>query len=146
MILKASVLAECQTEGAADYDFDKECFEVAEEKGLRVVFPEANQLQIDLDTTEAYEEFQKRFERWEWKKTHGGPPGMRVMPSVSGLPHLHVTLTFEDRKFTEVERILLQTALGSDPTREFLNAMRYFSGVKKPTRLFERKPLNESKV
>jgi len=107
-----------------------------------VVYPEPNQLQIDLDSEDAFQaherlikEFYQRLPPGEYQMSI--PPV--VTPSKSGYPHRHITLSFEGRTFTEWERIGMQMMLGSDPVRERLNALRLACGVEKPCRLFEPK-------
>lgn len=117
-----------------EYDFDKDCEEIAKERGLMVVFPEANQLQIDIDSEEQFSEFERRW--WAFKTQWNVSREDKV--SASGLPNRHVYLTFRDRVFSEEERIMWQAALNDDPLRVFLNAMRLAYGVKNPSRLFEK--------
>jgi len=116
-----------------EYNFDEVAEEVAKKRGLRVVYPQDNQLQIDLDTEAAWNNFKLRCEEFDIPKKW-----CEVNPSASGLPHRHVYITVPDRSFTEGERIAFQSALGSDPVRERLNAMRMFFGIKNPSRLFEK--------
>lgn len=113
------------------YDFDKLAEDVATSRGLVVVLPNANQLQLDLDTDEAYEEFWRRLETLDLDCN------IKENFSASGSPHRHIYLTFKDRVFSEVERILIQAALNDDPLRVFLNTRRLLSGIPNPTRLFE---------
>lgn len=117
------------------YDFDRCAEDVANERGQIVVYPKENQVQLDFDNQESFDDFfdiLESFRKGEVKHE------IEVKPSRSGLPHRHVTLTFLDGTiFDEPKRILFQLALGSDPIREKLNAMRYFQGVPNPSRLFE---------
>lgn len=116
------------------YNFDLKAEEVAKERGLVVVYPEKNQLQFDLDTKEEREEFMKRCH----EMINGRNFHFHEHVSPGGGEHRHVTLTFFDMEFTEWQRIALQSVLGSDPMREFLNARRLMEGATdKPTRLFE---------
>jgi hypothetical protein len=119
------------------YDFNRKAEEVAELNGCVVVYPEPNQLQIDLDTDEQYQYYKKRLEDveriLEWDMS------VKETPSKSGLPHRHITITVKDKVFTEWERIACQVMLGSDPVREGLNTLRMCYGVENPTRLFELK-------
>jgi hypothetical protein len=117
------------------YDFDVDADKVAKEKGLKVVLPEDNQLQIDLDTEEAFDEFNRRLDWFEFEK---GAYTAESHFSNSGKPHRHITLTFKNVKFEEYQRIALQAALGSDIIREYLNCKRLWKGCKNPTRLFEK--------
>jgi len=117
------------------YEFDRNCLEVAAERGLIVVFPNDNQLQLDLDTDEAWDEYVRRSNDM-YRLSKNFICEMNVTVSASGLPHRHVTLTFKDRTFDDRERILMQAALGDDPLRVFLNTLRLEYGVYGPCRLF----------
>lgn len=117
-----------------DYNCLLSAEDAAAEKGLIVVRPGPNQLQIDLDTEAAYIEFKRRLDYFRFDKGFT----KQVNPSASGLPHRHVTLTFRDRTFEPWERIALQAALGDDPIRVYLNAKRYDNHQEDPSRLFEK--------
>jgi hypothetical protein len=114
------------------YDWSKDPSLVAAERGLVVVFPKENQLQIDIDSDAQATEFRRRLDAFPWIYE------IEDKPSASGLPNRHVTLTIEDKTFTEVERMFWQAALNDDPLRVFLNALRYDAGVENPSRLFEK--------
>lgn len=116
-----------------EYDFDSSCEEVAAKRGLDVVYPEHDQLQLDLDTEAQWEEFNRRLPFFQF----GEFLRIEVKPSASGLPNRHVTLTFPGHTFKMWERIALQAALNSDPIREFLSARRLWQGTEKPSCLFE---------
>lgn len=124
---------------AQSYDFDESAEDVAKKRGQIVVFPNEDQLQIDIDSEEQYEMFQRRFQAFGIGSGISDDRGyiMDEKPSKSGLPSRHITITCPGRKFTEGERIAYQAALGSDPVREFLNAMRLYHGNEKPSRLFQ---------
>lgn len=121
------------------YNFNEVAEEAAAKKGLIVVLPEPNQLQIDVDSEEAYLEFCKRYQNMDMQYSNYGTPKIKETFSNSGPPHRHITLTFENHIFTEWERIALQAVLGSDPIREYLNAKRLIFGEFNPTRLFEKR-------
>lgn len=120
-----------------EYDFDENCEDAAKARGQKVVLPLPNQLQIDIDNEEQLKEFERREESFAtgyqpWRVS------MLKTPSRSGFPACHITLTFApERVFTDWERLALQSALGDDPIRAFLNTRRFFEGVKNPSRLFE---------
>lgn len=126
------------------YDFAAFCESEASKVNCHVVYPESNQLQIDLDSDEAYEQFNKRFCELYRRTVH---PAYQLAcnpvetPSKSGLPHRHITLTFANKTFTEWERIVMQQMLGSDPIREQMNALRCACGILRPSRLFEPIPM-----
>lgn len=107
----------------------------AAENGTRVVFPEARQLFIDIDSDEAYNHYlsmlafvRRLFSLAERRET----------PSKEGWPHAHIVLDTE-RDLTPIERIALQAILGSDPKREFLSFNRIENDDPHPTLFFERK-------
>lgn len=136
-----------------EYDWEEDCYLTALSRGLVVMTPRWNMIQLDLDSDKAFEEFQRRLDAFQGICTEDSPyrPDLFlghidqvVVPSSSGLPHRHVYLSFPDIKvtdvgFTDQERILLQAALNDDPLRVFLNTMRMLSGIENPSRLF-RKP------
>lgn len=104
----------------------------AEARGQIVVYPGDDELQIDIDTEAQYETFEKNL------YTLGDCYKVRKKPSKSGHPHYHITLTRIGRPpFSMWERIALQAILGSDLTRETMNALRYMNGVERPVRFFE---------
>lgn len=106
--------------------------------GLRVVLPEANQLQIDIDSEEHLLSFMSALgvilRNWD---TEG--IDVEAHPSKSGLPRLHITLTLPF-EVSPWQRIALQAALGSDPTRELLSATRLMRGDSHPTLFVEAAP------
>ena len=60
-------------------------------------------------------------------------------PSKSGEPgKMHITLVFQDRTFTTLERIGLQAMLGSDRVRELLSYVQYLNGDAHPTLFLEK--------
>lgn len=101
-----------------------------EEKGGRVVLPGQQELQIDLDSAEAWETF---LARWQGFMEPNYPAaGYVAAPSRSGLPKRHVTVTMPF-PVTEAERIAWQAALGSDWLRELLSLRRLNNGWEHPT-------------
>lgn len=135
-------IADVPPEEKPPYDFNANCEAVAKERGLQVVFPRKNQLQIDVDSEEAFVEFERRLACFAFPQL----TRVDVVPSASGLPHRHITLSFATRKFSEWERIALQACLGSDPIREFMNAMRFERGEPRPSRLFQQKSVSTQTV
>jgi len=110
--------------------------EYAKSKGCRVVYPASNQLQLDIDSDAAFGEFVRRLaDLRKWSRMESVPE-MVITPSKSGLPHRHITLTF-DQNFGKWERIALQMLLGSDLVREKMNVLRTVRGNPQPVRLFE---------
>lgn len=117
------------------YDFDIEAEEVAKARGLVVVLPQPNQLQIDIDSDELLSEFESRFETFQWREAF--KPKKVDVKNSQHPGHYHVTITLSE-DVTEWQRLALQAALGDDPMRSYLNAMRAQFGVKNPSRLFEK--------
>lgn len=117
-----------------EYDFDELSHEVARKRGLVVVLPKPNQLQLDLDSEEAFVEYLRRKDSFDFDET----VNEIISPSSSGLPKRHVTLTFQNREFSAWERVAMQAALGSDIIREFLSARRIWVGIENPSALFEK--------
>lgn len=117
------------------YDFNMHAEAVAANRGQIIVYPEENQLQLDIDTDEQYEIFDRRINSLSkvllWHVTEVEEPSRK------GLPHRHITITVKDKVFTEIERIAFQFMLGSDPVRESLNLLRAADGEERPSRLFE---------
>jgi len=108
----------------------------ANHEGLDVVFPEWNELQLDIDNEADYERF------------------LRVIPIVSnyftvekcvetlsrsGLPKRHITLTLAKDVSNPLLRIALQACLGSDGMREFLSLVFYEKGDSRSTLFFEKR-------
>lgn len=127
-----------------EYSWDEDCYEAAASKQMCVVFPKFNELQIDIDSGAQYNEFLRRFKYFQ-EDGALGPMKLRGMQSKSGLPHRHVYVELMDRSIsnalTDQERIMLQSAMGDDPLRSFLNTRRLVMGMERPSRLFA-KPQN----
>lgn len=146
MPLKNIMEAKCVNQEFQDglYDFNESAEKIAEILGCRIVYPEANELQLDIDNSSQLNIFEERFPELcnvcfgYLRFTH------EMHESKSGYPNFHVTIKVFNwdktpHALTESERIALQFSLGSDPIRETLNSFRMLTGVKKPTRLFEKK-------
>lgn len=124
------------TEGKEDYREPREKFcarMIAD--GFRVVIPEANQLQVDIDTDEQYAVYQRACECFI-KNFPGDPPIVEEHPSRSGLPRRHVTITLPFA-VEPWQRIAWQASFGSDPMREMLSCFRAWHGDQHPTLFVE---------
>jgi hypothetical protein len=134
-------IMKCEKDEDSLYDMsDEAANKAATKKGLVVVYPKDNQIQIDIDSEEAYKEYRARFEKLFNDK-------IQTIPSSSGLPNRHIYITFYNRytAFTAQERIHLQSVLGSDPMRELLDTKRLLEGMTdRPTRLFEKPEVAET--
>lgn len=107
----------------------------AQKDNLNVVFPMANQLQIDIDNEHSYAVYQKMFEIID---RHYGVRSTSDKPSRSGLPKRHITLTL-NQNVTNMERIALQACMGSDRVREILSVVQEASGDPHATLFLEKK-------
>jgi len=107
----------------------------AEENNEEIIYPEENQLQIDIDSEEAKAIFSDRIQRISrWVKCE-----YKIQPSKSGEPgHYHIYVD-TDRVFSQTERVLVQLLLGSDPIRELLSWARIVTNDPHPTLFLEKK-------
>ena len=123
------------------YDLARSAEAAAEEINCHIVRPEPNQIQLDIDSEEAYEIYQKRI--FEYGLHSKLSLEVEEHTSKSGFPNKHITITVHEYDgttphiFEEWERLALQFALGSDPIRETLNSWRLLTGNSNPSRLFE---------
>lgn len=104
------------------------------EAGCRIVIPKPNELQLDIDTEEQFATFLRVYPALQ--RNEFPEASFIVTESASGFPHRHIVVTLP----CEVDmwqRIALQAALGSDPMRELLSALRLFRGDAIPTLLIE---------
>jgi hypothetical protein len=115
------------------YDVDRDPAQVAEERGLKVIFPKDNELFIDIDSKEGMVIFEKNF-----LLLHKFiPSSYTKIPSQSGGDHCHIIVDMSEGIKDESVRALLQACLGSDPTRELLAYARIFYSMEiPPTCLF----------
>lgn len=106
-----------------------------ESEGFMIVYPAANELQIDIDNDAHYDAFQR-----SWAIFGRDIPEAAISEhaSKSGYPRRHITVSLP-YEVTAWQRIALQGALGSDPVRELLSAMRLQNGVEPATLFCERK-------
>lgn len=114
----------------------------AVEFGMVVVYPAPNQLQIDIDSDAAYRVFKANIAKL---KLHwpfiGGIQSIDEHPSKSGLPCRHITVNLKDALQSNLERIVIQLCLGSDPLREMLSYLRVLKRDEHPTLFMERKEM-----
>lgn len=120
-------------ENVTEYFSVKESLDRAKENGWDVVFPESNQLQLDLDNYTAYLDCIKKL---NWMKKFGEfRCGYTVGRSKSD--NWHITVNFKNRVMGDLERIALQAILGSDFKKELISFMRVEVGEADPCLLFE---------
>lgn len=112
----------------------EKALERAKKEGLKVVYPEKNQLQIDIDRPEDYKIWaEHRFivERFLKIKKIVETPSKEA-----GHWHIVVDLGVQ---IEPIQRILLQAVLGSDRKRELLGFVMLNNGEEKPTLFLESK-------
>lgn len=108
----------------------------ARKRGLKVIEPHANELQIDLDSARALHVYGRQY---FMLSQHGITEGWRerMTTSKSGGSRVHVTITLPSA-ITNVKRVALQAILGSDIKREAFNLCRVLKRNKYPIVFFER--------
>jgi hypothetical protein len=117
-------------------------------RGLKVVEPKANELQIDLDGARSLHTYCRQYFMLsqhgltrKWKE--------RITPSKSGGSRVHVTITLPKR-IDNLRRVAFQAILGSDIKREAFNLCRVIKRNKYPIIFFEvehgPKPISTRKV
>lgn len=115
-----------------------EAIKEAEESGGEVIFPGPNQLLLDLDSEESLNLFLTNLPILDRHITVNsyGYQESRTPGKYHGIVELHYPV------MSDMERILLQAILGSDPKREFLSYMRILKRDPHPTLFIEggRKP------
>jgi hypothetical protein len=108
--------------------------ETAAAAGLRAVVAQPNQLLIDIDTLES----EYKYNTMLGMVASFFPLEVTSdLPSKSGGDHRHITLTL-GHSISNVERVLLQAILGSDPKRELLSYVRLLRGIEPATMFFEK--------
>lgn len=104
-------------------------------EGLEVIYPAADELQIDIDNEHSYRLYlnQKCI-----LNKFVGIAGTRETYSKSGNPwKLHITIKV-NHNLTTLERIGLQAMMGSDRVRELLSYVQYREGDEHPTLFLEK--------
>ena len=134
--------------GANAYDRDQNNTEklavYAYDNGLEIVLPNPNELFVDLDSEQAYELFLAQI---EVLKQILDVTEVSTYPSKSGLPCRHARVTVRIPKtrggtLGVMERLALQTMLGSDRRCEILRYMRHCFNDPNPTLFLEKKNEN----
>lgn len=107
----------------------------AKKSGWKIVQPQANELQLDLDGARALRRYGMQF---SILRKAGLTKGWRekIKPSKKA-QHVHVVITLP-REIGNLERVALQAVLGSDIKREAFNYVRVTKRNKYPIVLFER--------
>lgn len=118
-----------------DIPIDSESsFELARKENLDVRVADEYTLQLDCDDEGSVSQFRRYEPRL---RAHFGVKEITETKSRHDNTHIYVTL---ENPMTVPERIALQAALGSDPTREFLSLKRWLDKDPNPILLFEVKP------
>jgi len=125
----------------AYYDFTTIASAYAEDfansHDLEIIYPHSNELFLDIDSPEALAVYVKNRPKFELHIAKVVAEYQAV--SRSGDPNkTHIVLTL-DRSVTNQDRIIYQSYLGSDPTREMLSYIRLIYGDPHPTLFYERK-------
>ncbi len=102
---------------------------------LEIIFPDSTQLQLDIDDSVTAEVFERN--RGIIEKHFGIVYASQTI-SRNGEGR-HITITLKKRLLNEMERILLQAVLGSDPKRELLNYLQYLERDPHPVLFLENK-------
>jgi len=105
----------------------------AQTLGRIVVFPRPNELFLDIDNPAAMRRFVRGVARFIGVT-------FLVRPSPSGRPGRHHVVVTMPTAVTPMERIALQSMLGSDPVREMLSWRRIQHGIDDATLFFENAP------
>jgi hypothetical protein len=113
-----------------------------EAEGFKAVYPADNELFVDIDTDAQHEAFGR-----SWAILSRDIPEATVSehPSKSGLPCRHITVKLPFT-VTPWERIAFQGALGSDPVRELLSAMRLRNGSEPATLFCEKRTTDDEEI
>jgi len=131
--------------GSSDNDTDfilnhKEVLADVTCAGGEVIKPANDEIFLDIDTEEDYLEFRSRLLRIKkWVKDE------KIYQSKSGLPHRHIVIRMSF-PVNNWQRIAIQLALNSDPTKEFLSLKRILLEIPDPVVLFrypEKRVVNE---
>jgi hypothetical protein len=126
-------------EDEREYDFlsiqSSTAYHEAKEEGSIVVLPGPSQLFIDIDSPEAEAIYNKNKPKFEMHIAKIIVEERK--PSRNGNTHIYATL---NRYIDDTQRILYQSFLGSDQTRELLSYVRVLHEDNHPT-LFIEKPL-----
>ncbi len=102
--------------------------------GQTVKQPKADELFVDIDSEEDFKVFDKQYAILH---AAGYVDGFSYTYSKSGWPHSHVIVILRYPVNSELERLALQSFLGSDRKHELLSWLAYRGGNPSPTVFFE---------
>jgi hypothetical protein len=124
----------------SDHYFE-EAEEAAAKKGLVIVLPAENELFLDIDCAEDAAVFARHVQILGDEGILGNTviSSFKRAPSPSGKEgREHITVTLARPVAGAIERIALQTVLGSDRLHEALALTRALAGAEHPTVFFEK--------
>ena len=135
-----------------DYSLYRNIHKAADDNNCIPVTPAEDELQLDLDSEEAWEYFQARLVNLKQdliaiEDQNNGLGAALAMPlptyewwpSKSGLPKRHVIVKLPGKVFDNYERLAWQYVLGDDPVRGAMNFRRVLLGIPDPFVLFKPK-------
>lgn len=111
-------------------------------EGFAIEFPMDNELQVDIDNEFHYAAFERSFAILS-REIEG--ISYEESLSSSGLPCRHIRI-YLPWKLETKERIMWQAALGSDPVRELLSALRAHRGDIQPTLFAEKREVTADDI
>lgn len=129
----------CVLNFAEDQEYQEEADRQAfldglESSGVIIHQPKANELFIDTDTEEDFQEFMSRISMFD--HLTGALENLSTRPSKSGLPNRHTVVTLLCKP-TPPMMLAMQAVFNSDPMREFLAVCRAIKGEPRVNVLFE---------
>lgn len=107
-------------------------------EGFDILYPDPDELFIDIDTEEQYQTFLRHFHRLREEKGTFDDIQFIERFSKSGPPRRHIHVRMPN-KLSSVERIAWQAVLGSDLVRELLSMIRWSKVDQWPTLFCEPK-------
>lgn len=112
---------------------------LARKHGMVCHLPKEDELFIDIDTEEQYEEFCRRYDYYCSVVNEFREATTKISVSSSGLPHRHIIVKVPGMSFDYYKRLAFQAALGDDPLRIYLNCVRVACNFEPPITFFEQK-------
>lgn len=123
-----------------EYTDDRYTMEASERRamalGCSILFPQKDELFIDIDSNDSFEVFCENFRLLKDARIIVGEP--KVWPSKSGLPHRHIIVKVNSLVLARLDKITLQLILGSDRKHEMWSYLASVAGHPNPTLFFEK--------
>lgn len=106
---------------------EEKIIKICEQENLFLIFPDAYELQLDIDNEHSYNTFLTNFDNF--KKISPDAHVKYFVKSKSNKPfHFHIVIgtstNYDANESTQLSRRLHQVTLGSDPAREILNLVQ----------------------